>query len=287
VIDAETESTLRAAYRAFNERDVEAAIALMHPQVEWPNAWEGGCVIGREAVADYWRRQFEEISSKVEPERFVLEPDGSVTVVVRQIVHDAGSGALIADERVGHRHWIEDGLIVRMDTAPVAELDSRYSTEGATPVSWGEASTQLENAEVFWISTVRPDGRPHVTPLIAVWLDGALHFCTGPDERKAKNLDRNPKCILTTGTNAIDEGLDLVVEGEAVRVTDDARLRQIAEAYVSKYGEEWRFGVQDGNFVHGAAESSIAIVFEVSPQTALGFRKGNEFSQTRWRFNRD
>jgi nitroimidazol reductase NimA-like FMN-containing flavoprotein (pyridoxamine 5'-phosphate oxidase superfamily) len=176
----------------------------------------------------------------------------------------------------------------RLERGPAAELDARYSSEGATPVSWEEASTQLEEAEVFWISTVRPDGRPHVTPLIAVWLDGALHFCTGPDERKARNLNRNPKCILTTGSNAIGEGLDIVVEGEAVRVRDDVRLRQIADAYVSKYGEEWRFGVQEGNFVHdGAAEGSTAIVFEVSPQTALGFRKGEEFSQTRWRFERE
>ena len=49
---------------------------------------------------------------------------------------------------------------------------------------------------MYWLSTVRPDGRPHVTPLLGIWLDGALYFCTGPDERKAKNLARNPRCIL-------------------------------------------------------------------------------------------
>jgi len=167
---------------------------------------------------------------------------------------------------------------------PVAELDTRFSSDGAKPTPWAEAQASLEEAHVFWISTVRPDGRPHVTPLISVWLDGALHFCTGPEERKAKNLSGNPRCILTTGCNE-EEGLDVVVEGEAVRVTDDARLRRIADAYVAKYGEDWRFEVREEAFAHiGPPEGSIALVFELAAAQALGFRKGEEFSQTRWRF---
>jgi general stress protein 26 len=171
-----------------------------------------------------------------------------------------------------------------MARRPLTELDARYSSDGAAPTSWEEASARLEDAEVFWISTVRPDGRPHVTPLISVWLDGALHFCTGPDERKARNLERNPHCILTTGRNALGEGLDIVVEGEAERVEDDARLRRIADAYLSKYGDDWRFTVDDGAFAH---DGFTALVFEVLPKTAFGFRKGEEFSQTRWRFDPD
>lgn len=72
------EQTLRAAYRAFNARDLEAAAALMHPDVDWPNAWEGGRVVGREAVTDYWTRQSAAISSYVEPERFTEEADSSI-----------------------------------------------------------------------------------------------------------------------------------------------------------------------------------------------------------------
>src|SRR4051794_14352211 len=171
------------------------------------------------------------------------------------------------------------------DTKPPAELDARFSSEGATATDWAEGQRRLEESQVFWVSTVRPDGRPHVTPLISVWLDGALYFCTGPDERKAKNLAQNPHCILTTGCNALGEGLDVVVEGDAVRVTDDAKLRRIADAYVSKYGRDWRFGVSDGAFVHeGAHEGSVALVYEVAPAMAFGFGKGEEFSQTRWRF---
>jgi ketosteroid isomerase-like protein len=109
------EDILSAAYRAFNARDVEAAVELMHPEVDWPNAWEGGRVVGRAAVAEYWQRQLEAITSTVEPQRFEREPDGSVTVTVRQVVDDPRSGARLADERVGHRYRIEAGLIVRMD----------------------------------------------------------------------------------------------------------------------------------------------------------------------------
>ena len=167
------------------------------------------------------------------------------------------------------------------------KLDPRFSSEGAGATDWAEGQRLLEDSEVFWVSTVRPDGRPHVTPLISVWLDGALHFCTGDDEQKARNLERNPNCILTTGCNLLDDGLDVVVEGEAVPVRDDDALRRIADAYVSKYGEDWRFGVRDGAFVHtGAEERSAVRVYRVAPATAFGFRKGEEFSQTRWRFAR-
>jgi len=109
------EDTLRAAYAAFNARDVAGALELMHPEVDWPNAWEGGRVVGHEAVAEYWTRQFESISSTVEPERFDYEPDDSITVTVHQVVRDAKTGEVQADTHVLHRYRLLDGLIVRMD----------------------------------------------------------------------------------------------------------------------------------------------------------------------------
>jgi ketosteroid isomerase-like protein len=111
----DAEDTLRSAYRAFNARDIEAAVQLMHPEVDWPNAWEGGRVVGRAAVRDYWNRQFATISSTVEPEGFTEELDGSVTVDVHQVVHDARTGELLSDSRVRHRYRLKDGLVVRMD----------------------------------------------------------------------------------------------------------------------------------------------------------------------------
>jgi hypothetical protein len=167
---------------------------------------------------------------------------------------------------------------------PLSELDPRFSDPGASAAHWSDAVAQLRDAEVFWLTTVRPDGRPHVTPLIAVWHDDALHFCTGPGERKAKNLRENQEVVLTTGVPSLGEGHDLVVEGEAVRVTDEAALRALAALYVEKYGQDWAFEVRDGVFAHEAGE---ALVFRVAPRTVFGFAKGALFGQTRWRFTTD
>ncbi len=87
----------------------------MHPAVDWPNAWEGGRVRGREAVAAYWARQFEQISSRVEPQGFSRDDDGGISVDVHQVVRDAGSGEVVSDSRVVHRWRLEEGLVVRMD----------------------------------------------------------------------------------------------------------------------------------------------------------------------------
>jgi len=114
----ELELVLRAAYRAFNARDIEAALRLMHPEVDWPNAWEGGRVVGHAAVRDYWERQFAAVSSNVEPERFTEEPDGSVTVDVHQVVHDARTHEHLSDSHVRHRYRLEAGLVLRMDVLP-------------------------------------------------------------------------------------------------------------------------------------------------------------------------
>lgn len=106
---------LRAAYAAFNARDLDAAVELMHPDVDWPNAWQGGRVQGRDAVRDYWQRQFAAISSKVEPEGFTEEADGSITVRVHQVVHDAATGERRSDSWVRHRYRLDGELIARMD----------------------------------------------------------------------------------------------------------------------------------------------------------------------------
>jgi general stress protein 26 len=176
---------------------------------------------------------------------------------------------------------------------PSADLDKRFSSPDATAVPWQAAEKQLEKAEVYWLSTVRPEGRPHVTTLIAVWLDGALYFSTGENERKAKNLLQNKQVTVTTGCNTLTEGLDIVVEGDAVMVRDDAKLQRIADQTVLKYGDAWRYTVRDGAFYHITGnvreeDMSRILVFEVAPTTVFGFGKGSgdgaAFSQTRWQF---
>ncbi|MFC8075732.1 pyridoxamine 5'-phosphate oxidase family protein [Streptomyces sp. NPDC057307] len=159
-------------------------------------------------------------------------------------------------------------------------LDDRYSDPRAVAESWADAVPRLAAAEIFWLSTVRPDGRPHVTPLLTVWWRDALYFSSGERERKVLNLDENREVVLTTGTNALNEGQDLVIEGEAVRETDDARLREVAALWERKYGPDWHFDVKDGAF---AAKWGAAPVFGVAPRTAFGFAKA-PYGQTRWQF---
>ena len=107
------EELLRRAYAAFNARDIERALVVMHPDVDWPNGMEGGRELGHDAVRAYWSRQFGLIDSRVEPES-VDEVDGKIVVQVHQVVHDL-DGALLSDQRVEHVYTLRDGLIARMD----------------------------------------------------------------------------------------------------------------------------------------------------------------------------
>ena len=108
--------TLRAAYAAFNARDIDAAVALMTTDVAWPRAFKGGFVRGPEEVRAYWTEQWSEINPQVEPVAFRLEEDGRILVEVHQVVKDR-AGAVLADEQVGHRFALKDGLIRAMEVA--------------------------------------------------------------------------------------------------------------------------------------------------------------------------
>lgn len=170
---------------------------------------------------------------------------------------------------------------------PAAVLHSGFSSPGAVATPWAEVLEVLERAEIFWIATVRADGRPHVTPLPAMWLDGALHFATGLEEQKGRNLVRDPHCVLTTGTNAYRHGLDVVVEGRAERVTDRATLERLAEMWESKL--DWPYDVADDGFRHRPDDRAPDLeerpvpVFAVRPSKILSFGRGDQFTQTRYR----
>lgn len=114
------EERLRELYEAFNARDVDAILGQLDPEVEWPNAWEGGWLRGREAVRDYWTRQWAEIDPTVEPAGFTALPGGRVSVDVRQVVRDR-AGNLLAEADVRHVYSFRDGLIVRMEVADDGE----------------------------------------------------------------------------------------------------------------------------------------------------------------------
>ena len=169
-----------------------------------------------------------------------------------------------------------------MQFEPTPRLDSRFSQPDAGPTPWPEVVRVLEQAELYWLTTVRADGRPHVTPLIGLFHDGAMHFCTGLEEQKARNLEHSARVALTTGNNTWARGLDVVVEGTAVRVTDSDALQELADAIEAKYGSDWHFDVGDLAFVHG--EEGIAAVFRIEPAKVLAFAK-DPHAQTAYRFD--
>ncbi|MGB3616028.1 MAG: nuclear transport factor 2 family protein [Elainellaceae cyanobacterium] len=125
---------LRTAYAAFNARDIDAAIALMTPDVHWPRAFKGGFVRGPEEVRAYWTEQWSEIDGHVEPVAFHSEEDGQVLVEVHQVVRDL-DGAVLVDEQVGHRFTLEQGLIQVMEVCPLP-------SSGPTALSGAEISKE-------------------------------------------------------------------------------------------------------------------------------------------------
>jgi len=168
-------------------------------------------------------------------------------------------------------------------------IDPRYGNASATPPSWAEIEQLLTDAQLYWIITVRRDGRPHAVPLVGVWQDDAFAFCTGPSEQKQRNLDANPRVAVTTGStgaNGWDGGKDVVVEGTAVRVTDPEVLRRLAAAWFAKYGEDWRYDVRGQEFVEvsssGPPTEGGAWVYTVPPAKVIAF--GDEHGQTTYRF---
>ena len=166
-----------------------------------------------------------------------------------------------------------DPWYVRSDDVPDATI----------PTTWAKARGYLqESTATYWLATVRPNGPPHVMPVLAVWVDGRLFFSAGERTRKARNLAHDSRCVVTVE----EEPVDLVVEGDASIVRDDATLARVADAYASIYG--WQVTVRQGAF-HAAGGAPTAgpppyDVYEVTPTVAFGLPVGEGLVPTRWRF---
>ena len=156
---------------------------------------------------------------------------------------------------------------------------------GAPPIPWDRARERFEEdagiSPTHWLASVRSDGRPHVMPVWTVWVDGAFYFVSGATTRKSKNLAHNAHCVIAVESS----GLDLVVEGEATKVSDETRLQQIADAYGV---QGWHPSVRDGVFYadYGAPSAGPPPyeVYEVIPVTVFGLGTDEPYSATRWRF---
>jgi hypothetical protein len=110
---------LRAAYSAFNARNIDAALATMAADVSWPKAFKGGFALGHESVRAYWTEQWSEIDPHVEPVSFHREDDGRILVEVHQVVRDLAGTVLVA-VHVGHRFTLADGLLQAMEVCSLS-----------------------------------------------------------------------------------------------------------------------------------------------------------------------
>ncbi len=155
---------------------------------------------------------------------------------------------------------------------------------GAEPIPWSRALDQLQDDSIkktYWLATVRPNGRPHVAGVGALWLDGKFYFTSGEGTRKSRNLAENPNCVVSVTL----PDLDLVVEGTATQVTDSARLQRIAERYAV---QGWPASVGDGAVTapYSAPSAGPAPwrLYAVTPITAFGVATAEPNGAMRWRF---
>jgi hypothetical protein len=108
------EELINTAYSAFNTRDIDLALSTMHPEIQWPKAFEGGYVSGHNAIREYWTRQWTEINPNVQPVGFNERQDGTLEITVHQKVKDLQDNTIF-DGTVKHIYILKDGLLRRMD----------------------------------------------------------------------------------------------------------------------------------------------------------------------------
>jgi nitroimidazol reductase NimA-like FMN-containing flavoprotein (pyridoxamine 5'-phosphate oxidase superfamily) len=167
---------------------------------------------------------------------------------------------------------------------PEPRTAEAIGADATTPLPWDEARSRLAEQTFYWFATPRPDGRPHIRPVLSVVFEGTLYTTTSPAARKARNLERDPRCSITANTG----DLDVVVEGTATKVTDASRLQRVADAYNAKY--QWPATVAGGAFdaPYGAPTAGPPPyeVYEITPVVAYGFGTDETLAprSTRWEF---
>ncbi len=158
---------------------------------------------------------------------------------------------------------------------------------GNDPIPWSRPLAALEKFEAnegssIWLATTRPDGRPHVAGVGALWLDGKFYIVSGPGTRKSRNLAQNPHCVISVGL----PGIDLVVEGKAERTTDDATLDRVAAKYkIQGWEPAMKDGAVVGPFNAPSAGPPPWHVYAITPTTAFGVATADPQGATRWRFD--
>jgi pyridoxine/pyridoxamine 5'-phosphate oxidase len=155
---------------------------------------------------------------------------------------------------------------------------------GAKPLLWSRALKELESntAGTYWLATTNPDGRPHVVAIGALWVDGKIYFTSSTRTRKGRNLAAKPDCVLSISL----AGIDLVVEGTAVRITDRPTLLRLAKRYAD---QGWPASVSGEALTAEYSAPSAGPppwnLYVVRPITAFGVATAEPSGATRWRFD--
>jgi Pyridoxamine 5'-phosphate oxidase len=164
------------------------------------------------------------------------------------------------------------------DLSPLDWPDVRRSLEGHLTQAPGSGGP---DRHTFWLSTTDADGRPHMTAVGAYWVDGRCYFTGGPRSRKIRNIERDPRCAFGVATR----GYDVALEGRATRVTDEARLQQLAGLFASG---GWAPTVADGGFTHDYSAPSAGpppwYLYAFTPEAAYAVATREPGGATRWTF---
>ena len=181
-----------------------------------------------------------------------------------------------------------------MTNATHAPVTEEPLVEGRTETTpWAVALERLEHlapGQNHWLATVRPDGRPHLMPIIAFWIDGAFHFLVGQGTRKGRNLAANDRCALGTA-NLASPSLDVIVEGRARPIKDEATASRLAEAFG---GDGWPLEARGSDIYGGhgpTAGPPPYSIYRLEPATVFGlpgmhgmFDTDEWHRPTRWTF---
>jgi len=166
---------------------------------------------------------------------------------------------------------------------PRAELLTADS-EDVTPLPWEQARNRIADNRIYWFTTVRPDGRPHTRPVLAVWVGTALYTTSSAGARKGRNLRNNPNCSIAI----MADDMHIVLEGTASLVTSRNMLERVAQAYRDKYS--WPVAIVDGGFdapyAAPAAGDPPYQPYEITPHMVLALVTADAIASrhTRWRF---
>ena len=184
-----------------------------------------------------------------------------------------------------------------MTSATREPVSARPMVEGQTETtSWDVALDRLEHpapGQNHWLATVRPDGSPHLMPIIAFWIDGAFHFLAGEGTRKGRNLGADDRCVIGTG-NLTMPSLDLIVEGHAKPITDEAEARRLAAEFG---GEAWELEAR-GSDIYGGHGPTVGPppykIYRLEATKVFGqpgmygmFEVDRHLKPTRWTFPGD